>query len=182
MSNIETWSRLKMGRRFSSALIMRRFFLSCRPFRLMYAQSFLVTSVRGMGLLPITSESAALGCMAFMNAAFGFRLAPDFFAAFLVDFFAAFRAGFLAVLLDFFAAFFLAAIVVLPEWVRAVSTIQPPAPAAHKVGNPAGDAIGSGRFFPRGTTAVPSGAGRSQPGVSAAAAGFPFWRRVIFPL
>ena len=35
ISNIETWSRLKIGRRFSSALIMRRFFLSCRPFRLM---------------------------------------------------------------------------------------------------------------------------------------------------
>ena len=36
MSNIETWPLPpKIGFRFSSALIMRRFFASCRPFRLM---------------------------------------------------------------------------------------------------------------------------------------------------
>src|SRR6185436_2149813 len=45
----------------SSALIIRLFFLSCRPFFLMYAQSFLVTSVRGIGFEPTTSDSAALG-------------------------------------------------------------------------------------------------------------------------
>ncbi len=39
----------KTGRSLSSALIARRFFESCKPFRLMYAQSFLVSSVRGSG-------------------------------------------------------------------------------------------------------------------------------------
>src|SRR4029450_9841348 len=65
-----------------SALIIRLFFASCSPFFLMYAHSFLVTSVRGMGLLPPTSASAGLGCTGFMNAAFGLR------AGFLVVFFA----------------------------------------------------------------------------------------------
>src|SRR4029077_7777546 len=51
----------------SSALIMRRFFASCSLFFLMYAHSFLVTSVRGSGLDPTTSPSAALGCIGFMN-------------------------------------------------------------------------------------------------------------------
>src|SRR4051812_7447886 len=45
----------------SSALIMRLFFLSCRPFFLMYAQSFLVTSVRGIAFDPTTSASLSLG-------------------------------------------------------------------------------------------------------------------------
>jgi hypothetical protein len=85
----------------------------------------LVTSVRGIGLSPITAASEALGVIAFMNAAFGMRFAPvvfffgaaflaagffagDFFAAgfFAADFFAgAFFAG------DFFAAVFFMAIV-----------------------------------------------------------------------
>src|SRR6187397_1988279 len=47
----------------------------------MYIQSFFVTSVRGIGLVPTTSDSAALGVIGFMNAAFGFR--ADFFAVFL---------------------------------------------------------------------------------------------------
>src|SRR6185369_2244494 len=47
----------------------------------MYAQSFLVTSVRGIGLLPTTSDRAALGVIGFMNAALGFL--ADFFAVFL---------------------------------------------------------------------------------------------------
>src|SRR5437762_12456512 len=64
----------------SSALIMRLFFLSCRPFFLMYAQSFLVTSVRGIGLVPMTAPSLALGVIGFMNAAFGFRADAAFFA------------------------------------------------------------------------------------------------------
>src|SRR5436305_7366162 len=58
---------------------MRLFFLSCSPFRLMYAQSRLVTSVRGTALSPITSLSAGLGVIGFMNAALGFL--PDFFLA-----------------------------------------------------------------------------------------------------
>jgi hypothetical protein len=75
----------------------------------MYAQIFLVTSVRGSALLPTTSASVLLGVIAFMNAAFGFRfvaLRADFFAAFFALFFAAFFA-------PFFAAFFLAAIEIL---------------------------------------------------------------------
>src|SRR2546422_7866825 len=59
----------------------------------MYPQSFLVTSVRGIALPPITAASAALGIMGFMNAALGFRLLflAVFFAALLGAFFA-FRA------------------------------------------------------------------------------------------
>src|SRR5712691_5872851 len=68
------------GFSMSSDLIMRLFFLSCRPFFLMYAHSFFVTSVRGIGFVPTTSESAGLGCTGFMNAAFGLRLLAAFFA------------------------------------------------------------------------------------------------------
>src|SRR5713226_7393079 len=57
--------------RLSSALIMRLFFLSCRPFFLMYAHSFFVTSVRGIAFDPTTAASLSLGCTGFMNAAFG---------------------------------------------------------------------------------------------------------------
>src|SRR4029079_7554553 len=64
----------------SSDLIIRLFFLSWRPFFLMYAHSFLVISVRGIGFEPTTSLNAALGCTGFMNAAFGFRLLAAFFA------------------------------------------------------------------------------------------------------
>src|SRR5436189_6385785 len=78
----------------ASALMLRRFFLSWRPFRLMYCQSFLVTSVRGIALEPMTAPSAALGIIGFMNAALGFRLV-------------AFR-------LAFFAAFFFFAILISP--------------------------------------------------------------------
>src|SRR5437763_10760007 len=66
-----------------------------------------------MGLLPTTAASIASGVIGFMNAAFGLRLAPDFFArgaAFLV---AAFFIGFLAAGLraaDFFDLPFLDAI------------------------------------------------------------------------
>src|SRR5258705_449408 len=61
----------------------------------MYPHSLLVTSVRGIGLLPITDASVELTVIGFMKAAFGLRLAPDFFfgAALLV---AAFFIGFLA--------------------------------------------------------------------------------------
>ena len=76
---METCPRPKIGRRFSSALIMRRFFESWRPFRLMYCQSFFVTSVRGIGELPTTEASSLLGCIGFMNAAFGVRFLPEDF-------------------------------------------------------------------------------------------------------
>src|SRR5690348_11886572 len=70
----------------------------------MYCQSFFVISVRGIGLVPTTAPSAASGCIGFMNAAFGVRFAPPFFAVvrFALDFFAPPRA------LDFFAALFFA--------------------------------------------------------------------------
>src|SRR2546421_12319551 len=64
----------------SSEWIIRLFFLSCRPFFLMYAHSFLVTSVRGIGFDPTISESAASGETGFMNAAFGFLLLFAFLA------------------------------------------------------------------------------------------------------
>jgi hypothetical protein len=62
----------------------------------MYCQSFLVTSVRGIGELPTTLARSLLGCIGFMNAAFGVRFLPDedlrrlllrapFFAAFRPD-------------------------------------------------------------------------------------------------
>src|SRR5215204_864745 len=110
MSNIETWPLPpKIGLSLSSALIMRRFLASCRLFFLMYCQSFLVTSVRGIGDAPTTGASCADGIIGFMNAGFGARLvffaAGAFFAAafFAGAFFAAaFFAPFLA------AAFFLA--------------------------------------------------------------------------
>src|ERR1700716_3368889 len=73
------------GFSMSSDLIIRLFFLSCRPFFLMYAHSFFVTSVRGIGFEPTTSESAALGCTGFMKAAFGFRLLAAFFAMSIVS-------------------------------------------------------------------------------------------------
>jgi 4'-phosphopantetheinyl transferase len=88
---------------FSSALIILRCWLSCRLFFLMYAQIFLVTSVRGCGWSPTTAARSASGFMAFMNAGFGARLAPVFFAAFFVAFLAV---AFFAV--AFFAVAFLA--------------------------------------------------------------------------
>jgi hypothetical protein len=137
-SNIVTWFLpLKSGRSLSSALIARRFLASCKPFRLMYDHSLLMTCVRGCGLLPITAASCELGVRGFMNDGLGVRFLPeaDFFVAFVARFavffvvrlalFAAvFRAAgrfavfltdfFAAFLVDFFAAFFLAAIACLP--------------------------------------------------------------------
>src|SRR5262245_51469338 len=69
----------KTAFRLASALMLRLFFESCSPFFLMYCHSRLVTSVRGIGLLPITSASCGLGCIGFMNAALAF-LAVFFFA------------------------------------------------------------------------------------------------------
>ena len=96
-------------------MIMRLFCLSCRPFFLMYAHSFFVTSVRGIAFAPTTIASAALGIIGFMNAAFGFRLEAFFFAAFFATFFfgAAFFATFFFATF-FFAAFFFAAIFMAP--------------------------------------------------------------------
>src|SRR6516164_8136707 len=77
-------------------------------------------------MLPTTAASVADGVIAFMNAAFGLRFAPDFFAAaffagaflaaffgagFLAAFFADFLAGFFA---DFLAPFLAVAMVLLP--------------------------------------------------------------------
>src|SRR5581483_8092598 len=64
----------------SSDLIMRLFFWSCSLFFLMYAHSFLVSSVRGSGFEPTTSDSTLSGWTGFMNAALGFRLLAAFFA------------------------------------------------------------------------------------------------------
>jgi hypothetical protein len=46
----------------------------------MYAHSFFVTSVRGIGFAPTTSASVALGVTGRMKAAFGFRVLVFFFA------------------------------------------------------------------------------------------------------
>src|SRR4030095_11628439 len=90
---------------------MRRSRASCSPFRLMYCHSFLVSSVRGIGVEPTTAESAASGCTGRMNAALGFRLDLAFFALRA----AGLRAAFLV--LFFLAFFFLAAIVFsLVKW------------------------------------------------------------------
>src|ERR1700738_1299390 len=82
----------------------------------MYCQSFLVTSVRGIGELPTTLARSLLGRIGFMNAALGVRFLPEdfrrllfrppFFAAFLDDFLAEdFRdEDFFLPLLFFFAA------------------------------------------------------------------------------
>src|SRR6185503_2445234 len=93
ISNIETCERPpNTGFSLSSELIMRLLDLSCRPFLLMYPHSFFVTSVRGIGLPPITAASVALGLIGFMNAAFGLRALfffAGFFAALLTFFFEA---------------------------------------------------------------------------------------------
>src|SRR6266511_1686794 len=109
----------------------RRFLASCRPFRLMYCQSFLVTSVRGIGEEPTTAESCGLGCIGFMNAALGTRFLPvAFLAAFLVvrlvaflaaDLLAAFFAGLRAAV----SFFFLVAIACLPVIVRTLRASTP---------------------------------------------------------
>src|SRR4026207_686576 len=124
MSNMVTWLRPpNTGRSLSSALMARRFLESCRPFRLMYAQIFLVTSVRGMALLPTTAPSAASGCIGFMDAALGVRFLLDFLADLrAVVLRAGFRADFLA---DFLELFFLVAIACLPVWVRTVRAAEP---------------------------------------------------------
>src|SRR5574337_2075906 len=136
----------------------RRFFLSCRPCRLMYAQSFLITSVRGSGLLPTTSASAALGRMAFMKAGFGFRL---------VVFFAFLRAGRFAAFfrLDFRADFFRAAAIVdLPsEGENDVDRARAPAPSPPKVRKSVGVAIGKSGFSPRQGDSGPVPAPRGRP-------------------
>src|SRR5258708_10636648 len=78
---------LNTSRSASSALMLRLSFLSWRSCFFTYAQIFLTTSVRGIGLSPTTLARAALGVIGFMNAAFGLR--ADFFAAFFAAFLAA---------------------------------------------------------------------------------------------
>src|ERR1035437_3651624 len=111
ISNIDTcFLPPKTAFRFSSASIMRRFSAFCRLNFLMYSQTFFVTSVRGIGLAPITADSTADGIIGFMNAALGLRGAAGFFAT---GFFAAgfFATGFFAAGLAaaFLGAAFLAA-------------------------------------------------------------------------
>src|SRR5829696_5965969 len=64
----------------------------------MYAQIFLVISVRGSGLSPMTAASCGETFISFMKAAFGVRFAAGFFAAGLAAFAGA---AFLAAGLDF---------------------------------------------------------------------------------
>ena len=87
----------------------------------MYAQSLLMTWVRGMGLLPITLASVELGCNGLMNAGFGLRLVVDFLLALFAVFFRA-AGRFARFLADFLPAVFLllVAIASLPKWVRTV--------------------------------------------------------------
>src|SRR2546422_4044658 len=68
ISNIDTWFLPpKTDLSLSSALIMRRVFLSCRLLRLVLPQIFLVTSVRGIQPEPTTAASPALVPIRFMN-------------------------------------------------------------------------------------------------------------------
>jgi hypothetical protein len=67
ISNIETWSFLKMGLSLSSALMLRLFLLSWSLFFLMYAQSFFVTSVLGIGVAPTIAANFSLGVTGAMN-------------------------------------------------------------------------------------------------------------------
>src|ERR1019366_5204745 len=110
ISNIDTcFLPPKTAFSFSSASIMRRFISFCRLNFLMYSQTFFVTSVRGIGVAPMTAERMADGVIGFMNAALGLRGAAGFFTA---GFFAAgLAAAFLgaAFLAAVFAAAFLAA-------------------------------------------------------------------------
>ena len=118
ISNIEICALSTTALSLASALIMVRLTLSCRLFFLMYSQTFLVTSVRGIGVAPMTAAKAALGVMAFMKAALGARFlagaavlagAAAFFAAgaaFLAG--AAFFAGAAALAGAFFAGAVLA--------------------------------------------------------------------------
>src|SRR4029453_15073468 len=59
----------KTGLRAASAWMLRRFLASWSLFFLMYAQSFLVTSVRGIGLAPTTPATAALRVTRLLNPA-----------------------------------------------------------------------------------------------------------------
>src|SRR5688572_17223241 len=83
-----TWDLpLNTGFNASSALIMRRFTESWRPFFLMYAQSFFTTSVRGISLLPTTPASTVSGVNGFMNDALGLRADFAFAGFFAAAFF-----------------------------------------------------------------------------------------------
>jgi len=102
----------------------------------MYCQSFLVTSVRGIGELPTTEERSLLGCIGFMNAAFGVRFLPEdfrrllfrpaFFVAFLDDFLAEdFRdEDFFLPLLFFFAAILSPGLMIGCELLQSESAVR----------------------------------------------------------
>src|SRR4051812_24381098 len=126
----------------------------------MYAQSFLVTSVRGIGVGPTPGASCELGVMAFMNAAFGVRLAPDRLAVFFLapdfaDFLAPpffaepfFAEDFLALFLAPFFAVFFAAMLISPGNVNRFSHSEKRCTTGRKIQAPIGRAIGNFRFSP----------------------------------
>src|SRR5436190_2020561 len=97
----------------------------------MYSQIFLVTSVRGIGIDPITAPRTADGFIGFMNAALGLRgfFGAAGFAAFLAGAFLAaaltavfFAAGFFAA--DFLAAGFLATAFFFAVAIRVLQTVS----------------------------------------------------------
>ena len=71
ISNIETWPFLKISFSLASALIIVRLALSCSPFFLMYSHTFLVTSVRGSGLSPMTAANVGDGSVISATAGSG---------------------------------------------------------------------------------------------------------------
>jgi len=58
--------------KLASAFIILLFFLSCSPFFLIYAQSFLTTSDRGMGPFPTIAASSSETFKGFIKAEFVF--------------------------------------------------------------------------------------------------------------
>src|SRR3989344_4192931 len=60
--------------RFSSALMLRLFLGSWRLLLLMYTQSFLTTSERGIGPAPTTAARSSLTLRGFINAEFSFAI------------------------------------------------------------------------------------------------------------
>ena len=81
ISNMVTCDLPKITFSLSSALMLRLFAASCSLFFLMYSHIFLVTSVRGIGVAPMTAANAGLMFIGFINAALGARFAGAAFFA-----------------------------------------------------------------------------------------------------
>src|SRR5687768_17052210 len=149
----------------------------------MYSQSFFVTSVRGIGRLPTTAASCSLGCMAFMNAAFGFRppdfaAAPPFLAADAPPFFAAvprFAAPLFADAVFLDAAFLAVAIctLLMSESERVLLRASGPSTRHKLYGPPLGAIAGAGGGAPvdarASRRAMPPGRRRAAPASGASA-------------